>query len=479
MLDTSVAKRKTSASPGGRVQARFTLPANFALVLTLVVLGILSCVLGHYLYSHSKEAEQYYLIMIGTGGLLLTAAAAMAFLSYRHMRGLLLSQQARFYQEIADTSFDSIISIDAQHRIVLCSTGVEASFGYKPEELIGKPLGILIPAASQAVHEKLVSMFLKGNEPEAKQMGIWRQVKGLKKSGEEFPIVARIARHGQTYNGAVASVSVRDMTEHDRREELLAISLREMERANSRLRAFFALFTHELRTPLNAIVGFSELASHHLNHGNADTVTEYLEYVTQGAERLNKLVMDVLDYRHIDDMAALANIQTVNLYDLMAKAAARYRQRHGNVRLTVELLTRPPQLTLAVEIANEYFDLLLDLLFHRMHGEKSLVIKFTETAAELQERGDYDLSASKSIRDELAKLYNLKLEDVLHFADQMDIRIFSLWKLGDLLGFKIEEDLTNVTCVRVVWERPSPLHILHSRVSANEMSLPQALRGRG
>lgn len=435
---------------------------------------------GYYFFSQDTAVDRGLVVLLGASGLLILATMAVAFLACRHMRNQILSQQARFYREVAETSFDSIISIDAQHRIVLCSPGVEASFGYAPETLIGQPLGVLIPSSVQVVHEKLVAIFLKSGEPQAKQMGVWRQVRGRKKSGEEFPIVARIVRHGQAYNGAVASVTVRDMTEHDLREELLRASLWEMERASNRLQAFFALFTHELRTPLNAIVGFSELAEHHLGHGNTDTVAEYLEYVTQGAARLNKLVMDVLDYRHIDDIAAMAKIQTVSLHDLISSAASRCQQRHGNVHLTVEPLGWVPQVTLAVEIADEYFDLLLDLLFHRMHGDKSLTVQLTESTIELREAGAYDLSAAKSIHDELAALYNLKLEDVLQFADHMDIRIFSLWKLGDLLGFKIEENKADNNCIHIRWDRSPPLHILRSRLSAVAASvLSQALKDRG
>src|SRR5690606_970022 len=124
-----------------------------------------------------------------------------------------------------ETSFDSMISIDTQQRIVLCSTGVENSFGYTAEELIGQPLTLLIPDSTKDVHEKLVSTYLKSGESHAKQMGAWRQVKGRKKSGETFPIIAKIVRHSHTHNAAVASISVRDITEHDNREQLLATSL--------------------------------------------------------------------------------------------------------------------------------------------------------------------------------------------------------------------------------------------------------------
>jgi PAS domain S-box-containing protein len=135
----------------------------------------------------------------------------------------LRSSEARFAGIVA-LAADAIISVDAEYRIVLFNTGAERIFGYSSDEIIGKPLDLLIPERARDRHRDHVAAF--GTSPvAARRMGERTTIHGRRKNGEIFPAEAAISKvdaGGDRYFTAV----VRDITsqvEADaERERLLA-----------------------------------------------------------------------------------------------------------------------------------------------------------------------------------------------------------------------------------------------------------------
>jgi PAS domain S-box-containing protein len=128
--------------------------------------------------------------------------------------------EARF-SGIVSVSVDAIVSIDDQQRITLFNEGAEKIFGYSREEVLGRPLDILIPARFREAHRRYVEEFATGTEV-ARRAG--RPLVGLRKSGEEFPAEGGISRL-EVGSTRILTASVRDVTEQQQREsekELLA-----------------------------------------------------------------------------------------------------------------------------------------------------------------------------------------------------------------------------------------------------------------
>ena len=51
------------------------------------------------------------------------------------------------YWVVVETASDAVISIDESGAIILANPATQRIFGYNPEELIGKPLTVLMPGA--------------------------------------------------------------------------------------------------------------------------------------------------------------------------------------------------------------------------------------------------------------------------------------------------------------------------------------------
>ncbi len=118
---------------------------------------------------------------------------------------------------IVDIAADAIIALDDNFRVVRFNRGAEQMFGWTEAEMLGQPLDRLLPMGARAVHRGHVRTFAEG-PTDARRMANRREIAGLRRSGEEFPAEASIAR--VTVEGErTFMVTLRDVSERRRTEE--------------------------------------------------------------------------------------------------------------------------------------------------------------------------------------------------------------------------------------------------------------------
>ena len=118
---------------------------------------------------------------------------------------------------VATISADAIICVDDAQKIIFFNEGAESIFGYKADEVMGKPLEMLIPDRFRATHATHVRRFGQSNV-RARRMGERGQILGLRKGGEEFPAEAAISHLAQDEK-RVYAVVLRDVTDRRRAHE--------------------------------------------------------------------------------------------------------------------------------------------------------------------------------------------------------------------------------------------------------------------
>ena len=129
------------------------------------------------------------------------------------------ASEARLAAIIAMSS-DAIIAVDADQRITLFNRGAEAIFGYTPQEVLGLPLDVLLPAASREAHREHVRRFAQSAPAAGERLAI----KAVRKNSEEFQAEAAIAKI-DVAGAALLTIALRDMTERhalDNEQRLLA-----------------------------------------------------------------------------------------------------------------------------------------------------------------------------------------------------------------------------------------------------------------
>ncbi|MEB3277630.1 MAG: PAS domain S-box protein [Lyngbya sp.] len=137
--------------------------------------------------------------------------------------------QARF-AGILDIASDAIISINSQQQITLYNKGAEQIFGYTAEEVLGKPLSLLLPERFADLHRQHVSQYAQ-TESHARPMAERSQIFGRRKDGSEFPAEASISKLNLNNGEVIFTTFLRDISTR----QLIENALRESE---ARFQAF-------------------------------------------------------------------------------------------------------------------------------------------------------------------------------------------------------------------------------------------------
>ena len=130
-----------------------------------------------------------------------------------------------------------------------------------------------------------------------------------------------IVPQGYDKNGKLCTVLVanRDATEEKEREieqdKNLRNALAAAEHANKAKTAFLNNMSHDIRTPMNAIIGFTALATAHID--NTELVLDYLKKIHTSGQHLLSLINDVLDMSRIESGSVEIEYAAVHLPDIL------------------------------------------------------------------------------------------------------------------------------------------------------------------
>jgi PAS domain S-box-containing protein len=131
--------------------------------------------------------------------------------------GASLSSEDAFHGFLEESP-DAVIIVDKTGRINFASNRVETLFGYAPDELVGKPLSILVPERYGAHHAGLLDRFMI--DPTPRMMGAGKRLHAVRKDGGEIQVEISLSPHRTPY-GLVVVVAIRDVGVANRLQELV------------------------------------------------------------------------------------------------------------------------------------------------------------------------------------------------------------------------------------------------------------------
>ncbi len=122
-----------------------------------------------------------------------------------------LTQSETRLQTILESLHDGMIIIDEQGNIQMFNTAATRIFGYRPEEVIGRNVKLLMPEPFHSEHDGYLSNYLSTGV--RKIIGIGREVAGKRKDGSQFPVDLAVTemRLGET---RLFTGIIRDISEH-------------------------------------------------------------------------------------------------------------------------------------------------------------------------------------------------------------------------------------------------------------------------
>lgn len=190
------------------------------------------------------------------------------------------------FSEFVDEAPFGVLTIDHNSTVLYANREIEAILGYAPTELVGEPLDVLIPPYLRKRHHDSFGEYRATGERHVD----WEHVElpGLHRQGHEVPLALTFREH-TVDGGSVYTGIVRDVTEQKRRE-------RELARSNEDLERFAYVVSHDMREPLRMVSSYLQLLERRYADELDEDAEEFIEYAVDGAERMRRMIEDLLEY---------------------------------------------------------------------------------------------------------------------------------------------------------------------------------------
>ena len=225
---------------------------------------------------------------------------------------------AEYLASIVDSSDDAIIGKTLDGIITSWNKGAERIYGYTAEEVVGRPISILIPEDRPDELPGIMEKLGRGERIDH------YQTERVRKDGTHVSVSVSISPvHDAAGHVIGASAIARDITAQERavRE---ALTLREQ---------FIAVAAHELRTPLTAIFARLQLVERRLGNPDygRDALARDVGAMRRGAEKIRVLLERLLDVSRIRSGRLALERAPTDVAALVRAVANEYAESSGHL----------------------------------------------------------------------------------------------------------------------------------------------------
>jgi len=227
------------------------------------------------------------------------------------------------YRILAETSADGVFTTDALGRLTYVNPSFEKLCLRRKSQILATPFrNYLLEDSIYFFQQIFIDVRKKNEKIENVELDL---VDG---DGGIIPIEANIAplQKNTDFSGVVCTV--RDITQRREIEDEL--------KKNERLKTeFMNIAAHELRSPVTPIKGYLDLIIHD-NESN-EKIKNWAKISLRNAERLLKLVNDILDVARLDSDTMRFDMEKINPFELLNEIVEDMRPAITNKKLEFQL----------------------------------------------------------------------------------------------------------------------------------------------
>ena len=261
-----------------------------------------------------------------------------------------------------ENATEGIILTNGKGNIVMTNPAIERMFGYNSEELISKPIEILIPDKFRPHHHQLREGFY--NKPSNRSMGHGRDLHGRKKDGSELPVEVSLSHYKRDDELFVIAFIV-DITQRkeieismlkqkaelekitdkirqlnadleikvEERTLILREALQKLEQSQQELSEaldkerqlneiksrFVSMASHEFRTPLTTVLSSASLLSKYTATEEQEKRDKHIQRIKNSVNNLNDILEDFLSLGKLNEGRVDKKLEEVNVKDLLTE----------------------------------------------------------------------------------------------------------------------------------------------------------------
>jgi len=243
-----------------------------------------------------------------------------------------------------ENATEGIILTDGEGKIILVNPAAQRMFGYNADDLIGRPIEILIPDRYKPHHKDLREGFYE--HPQNRTMGHGRDLNARRRDGSDMPVEVSLSFYRRKEELFVIAFIV-DITERKKIENSVLRQQKELEKMaddmrklNTHLEAkveertiilkealqrleqsqeelsealnkekqlneiksrFVSMASHEFRTPLSTVLSSASLLSKYTSTEEQDKRNRHIGKIKSSVKHLNDILEDFLSLGKLDE----------------------------------------------------------------------------------------------------------------------------------------------------------------------------------
>jgi PAS domain S-box-containing protein len=223
----------------------------------------------------------------------------------------ILRQQAEVLQKaelkfrsLLEAAPDPMVVCREDGEILMVNSQTEVLFRCGRDRLIKRNIAALVPGWERRRHGPDAAAGPSG--------GI--ELAAFPEGSDPFPVEITFSPL-QTEDGLVITSAIRDISERKKTEERihqLNASLEErvlerteaLLRSNEELQQFAYIASHDLQEPLRAVSIYTQLLARRYQSQLEGDANQFIEFIVGGAQRMERLIHDLLDFSRIDARGA-------------------------------------------------------------------------------------------------------------------------------------------------------------------------------